>query len=195
MLIFVFVMLFRHLDLSGETLAWMMVIDGSFLLEFLRNYSDAEGKAFRKVPSMSHMVDAARMKLAYNSILRDIVMLENQIPLNLVRKILRFQSTSNQIADSELSTMLIGFVKEVCYDYTVAGLDAVTSTRGSKLLRVMYVSGAMCRRPDEGKQLVGEDHPMYGYVVMRVGVCHSASPKLVKLRQSGFGCLLTTFIG
>lgn len=49
---------------------------------------------------MSHMVDAAKMKLVYDSILRDIMMLQNQIPLNLVRKIWRFQSTTNQIADS-----------------------------------------------------------------------------------------------
>ncbi|XP_010904995.1 putative UPF0481 protein At3g02645 [Elaeis guineensis] len=128
----------RHLDLSGETLAWMMVIDGSFLLEFLRNYSDAERKPFRKVPSMSHMVDAARMKLVYNSILRDIVMLENQIPLHLVRKILRFQRTSNQIADNELSTMLIGFVKEVCPFKVMDNLSSIDTKRYAHLLQLLY---------------------------------------------------------
>ncbi|KAG1327663.1 putative UPF0481 protein [Cocos nucifera] len=128
----------RHLDLSGEALAWMMFIDGSFLLEFLRNYSDAEGKAFRKVPSMSHMVDAEKMKLVYNSILRDIVMLENQIPLNLVRKILRFQSTSNQIADSELSTMLIGFVKEVSPFKVMDNISSIDTKRYAHLLQLLY---------------------------------------------------------
>lgn len=138
MLTFLFVILFRHLDLSGETLAWMMVIDASFLLEFLRNYSDAEGKTFRKVPSMSHMVDAARMKLLYNPILRDIVMLENQIPLHLVRKILRFQSTSNQIADSELSTMLIGFVKEVSPFKVMDNVSNIDTKRYAHLLQLLY---------------------------------------------------------
>ncbi|KAJ0965937.1 hypothetical protein J5N97_027075 [Dioscorea zingiberensis] len=103
----------RYLDITGETLAWLMAIDASFLLEFLRNYAEVEGKTYRRVPSMSHMVDSKRIKLAYNLILRDVVMLENQIPLFLLRKIMRFQCSSEEEADTELSKMLMGFVKEV----------------------------------------------------------------------------------
>ncbi|XP_008809764.3 putative UPF0481 protein At3g02645 [Phoenix dactylifera] len=147
----------RHLDLSGETLAWMMVIDASFLLEFLRNYADADGKAFKKVPSMSHMEDAARMKLAYNSILRDIVMLENQIPLNLVRKILRFQSTSNEIADSQLSTMLIGFVKEVSPFKVMDNLSSIDTKRYAHLLQLLY-SVVVPKVKEESETNEIEDH-------------------------------------
>ncbi|KAM0909335.1 hypothetical protein ACQ4PT_014875 [Festuca glaucescens] len=33
----------RYLDFSGETLSWMMVVDGAFLLEFLQIYAAADG--------------------------------------------------------------------------------------------------------------------------------------------------------
>ncbi|XP_038988017.1 putative UPF0481 protein At3g02645 [Phoenix dactylifera] len=129
----------RHLDFNGETLAWMMTIDASFLLEFLRNYSNAKGRVFRKVPTMSHMVDAARMKLAYNCILRDIMMLENQIPLFLVRKILQFQCPSYQIADKELSNMLIGFVKEVSPFKMMENFSSIDVRRHAHLLQLLYL--------------------------------------------------------
>ncbi|KAJ0965971.1 hypothetical protein J5N97_027109 [Dioscorea zingiberensis] len=104
----------RYLDITGETLAWLMAIDASFLLEFLRNYAEVEGKTYRRVPSMSHMVDSKRIKLAYNLILRDVVMLENQIPLFLLRKIMRFRLLSSRRKPiTKLSKMLMGFVKEV----------------------------------------------------------------------------------
>nr|XP_010905001.3 putative UPF0481 protein At3g02645 [Elaeis guineensis] len=128
----------RHLDFNGETLAWMMAIDACFLFEFLRNYSNAEGKVFRKVTTMSHMVDAARMKLAYNCILRDIMMLENQIPLYLVRKILRFQCPSYQIADEELSNMLIGFVKEVSPFEVMKNFSSIDVKNYAHLLQLLY---------------------------------------------------------
>ncbi|EAY99899.1 hypothetical protein OsI_21895 [Oryza sativa Indica Group] len=35
----------RYLDFSGETLAWMMVVDGAFLLEFLQIFAAAEAAA------------------------------------------------------------------------------------------------------------------------------------------------------
>ncbi|KAK2631652.1 hypothetical protein EUGRSUZ_L02628 [Eucalyptus grandis] len=82
----------KYLDFNGETLAWMMAIDALFLLEFLQIYAIKEGKMLSRVSSrMSHLVDIAGRKSAHNAILRDIVMLENQIPLFILRKMLEFQ--------------------------------------------------------------------------------------------------------
>ncbi|XP_062086898.1 putative UPF0481 protein At3g02645 [Humulus lupulus] len=105
----------KYLDFSGETLAWMMAIDASFLLEFLQVYAIKEGNMVRSRLSsrMSHLVDCTGRKSAHNSILRDIVMLENQIPLFLLRKILEFQFSSLEVADDMLLTMLVGFCKEL----------------------------------------------------------------------------------
>lgn len=105
----------RCLDFNGETLAWMMAVDASFLLEFLQIYAVREGRVLTRVPSrMSHLVDYTGRKSAHNVILRDIMMLENQIPLFLLRKVLEFQYASSQAADDMLSLMLNGLVKELC---------------------------------------------------------------------------------
>ncbi|XP_039170602.1 putative UPF0481 protein At3g02645 [Eucalyptus grandis] len=91
-----------------------MAIDVLFLLEFLQIYAIKEGKMLSRVSSrMSHLVDFARRKSAHNAILRDIVMLENQIPLFILRKMLEFQCASLDEADDMLLTMLMGFYKEV----------------------------------------------------------------------------------
>ncbi|GAY66941.1 hypothetical protein CUMW_252790 [Citrus unshiu] len=68
--------------LHSETLAWMMAIDASFLLEFLQIYAMKDDKlpATSSSISISHLFDYARMKAAHNAILRDMSMLENQIP-------------------------------------------------------------------------------------------------------------------
>ncbi|XP_060192125.1 putative UPF0481 protein At3g02645 [Lycium barbarum] len=104
----------KYLNFNGETLAWMMAVDASFLLEFLQIYSIREGKVLTSVSSrMSHLVDVAGRKLTHNAILRDIIMLENQIPLFLLRKMLEFQYSSLELADNMLLSMLMGFCKEL----------------------------------------------------------------------------------
>ena len=48
----------KFLDFSVETLAWMMAIDASFLLEFLQIYAIQEGKTMTRVSSrMFHLVE------------------------------------------------------------------------------------------------------------------------------------------
>ncbi|XP_054782602.1 putative UPF0481 protein At3g02645 [Prosopis cineraria] len=90
----------KFLDFNGETLAWMMAVDASFLLEFLQVYAIEEGS---KVPGKS----------AHNAILRDIVMLENQLPLFVLREMLEFKFTSLEDADDLLFLMVIGLFKEL----------------------------------------------------------------------------------
>ncbi|XP_010250392.1 PREDICTED: putative UPF0481 protein At3g02645 [Nelumbo nucifera] len=92
----------KYLDFNGETLAWMMAVDASFLLEFLQIYAIKEGKILTRVS-----------KSAHNAILRDIVMLENQIPLFLLRKILECQFLSLETADGVLFSMLTGLCTEL----------------------------------------------------------------------------------
>ncbi|KAL1292732.1 hypothetical protein AAHE18_19G019600 [Arachis hypogaea] len=62
---------------------------------------------------MSHLVDYAGKKSAHNAILRDIVMLENQIPFFVLRKMLEFKFSSLEAADDMLSLILIGLFKEL----------------------------------------------------------------------------------
>ncbi|TVU15196.1 hypothetical protein EJB05_38703, partial [Eragrostis curvula] len=82
----------RHLNLSKETLGWMMAIDVSFLLEFLQTLNKNNNeRALQMIPSrMSHLV-----------------------PLFLLHKAIELRSSSAQPAQSVLSSMLIGFFQEV----------------------------------------------------------------------------------
>ncbi|XP_047339621.1 putative UPF0481 protein At3g02645 [Impatiens glandulifera] len=102
----------KHLDMDGETLTWLMAIDGMFLLEFL--YFHVEKKAFSLTQvATAHLVDPAGRKLVQHSILSDIMMLENQFPIFFLREILLIQSTSLEMSDDLLPSMLFGFCKMI----------------------------------------------------------------------------------
>ncbi|KAE9615720.1 hypothetical protein Lal_00017350 [Lupinus albus] len=104
----------KYLSFNGETLAWMMTIDASFLLEFLQVYTIQDRTMIQGVsPRMCHLVDFSGRKLAHNAILKDIVMLENQMPIIVLRKMLEFQFSSTEIADHMLLSMFIGLFKEI----------------------------------------------------------------------------------
>ena len=106
----------RFLRCNGETLAWMMAIDACFLLDFLQVYAVRSGRAIKKSSSkmMTHLVDYAGTKSAHNAILRDMVMVENQIPLYVLRKLLEFQFSALDEADDMLLLMLVGFGEDLC---------------------------------------------------------------------------------
>nr|XP_016488499.1 PREDICTED: putative UPF0481 protein At3g02645 [Nicotiana tabacum] len=129
----------KYLNFSGETLAWMMAVDASFLLEFLQIYATNEGKLLTKVSSrMSHLVDVAGRKSTHNAILRDIIMLENQIPLFILRKMLEFQFPSLDFADNTLLSMLMGFCKELSPFKMVKEFQQFQLTECAHILDFLY---------------------------------------------------------
>ncbi|TKY74761.1 putative UPF0481 protein [Spatholobus suberectus] len=82
----------RHFNFSRERLAWLFAIDASFLLEYLRMYSTRswEGSLTRVSFKMGHLIGHSQRKAMHQAILRDIIMLENQIPLFLVKEVHTF---------------------------------------------------------------------------------------------------------
>ncbi|XP_019154519.1 PREDICTED: putative UPF0481 protein At3g02645 [Ipomoea nil] len=105
----------KYLSINDETLAWMVIMDACFLLEFLCVYAVKEGviEADRLPGRTSHMVDVSGRKSAHNVMLRDIVMLENQIPLFVLRKLLKWEFSSKDLGDERLFTMLSGLCKDL----------------------------------------------------------------------------------
>ncbi|XP_071731849.1 putative UPF0481 protein At3g02645 [Rutidosis leptorrhynchoides] len=108
----------KFLDMSGDALIWMMAVDMSFLLEFLQVYSkNQEGQKLNKVTSsISHLVDVSGKKLSHMAILRDLVMVENQIPLFLIKTMLEHQiedENENKSAAETLKSMLMGLYREL----------------------------------------------------------------------------------
>ncbi|XP_048575266.1 putative UPF0481 protein At3g02645 [Triticum urartu] len=118
----------RHLDFQDGTLSLMMLVDGAFLLEFLaihHHHAAAKAKPERVSVSswtsrMAHLIDlgGSGRKSAHGLILRDMLMLENQIPLFLLRQILQAtchsQSQSVDESTTRLTCMVTGLMKELC---------------------------------------------------------------------------------
>ncbi|XP_010417325.1 PREDICTED: putative UPF0481 protein At3g02645 [Camelina sativa] len=90
----------KYIAFNGETLLWIMAVDSSFLIEFLKIYS------FKKVETLINRV-------GHNEILRDIMMIENQIPLFVLRKTLEFQLESIESADDILVSVLTGLCRDL----------------------------------------------------------------------------------
>ncbi|XWS11737.1 hypothetical protein CRYUN_Cryun37aG0025700 [Craigia yunnanensis] len=129
----------KYLYLNAETLAWMMAISASFLLEFLQIYVFRERKTMSKVFSrMSHLVDNAGTKSAHNSILRDIVMLENQIPLFVLRKVLEIQYLSLEAADDFCFSMLRGLCQELSPFKMMENLPKIVISKCPHVLDFLY---------------------------------------------------------
>ncbi|XP_066372848.1 putative UPF0481 protein At3g02645 [Miscanthus floridulus] len=156
----------RYLDFSGETLAWMMLVDGAFLLEFLQVYAVAaandgdvatDGKALRRVSSrMQHLVDFAGRKSAHSLILRDMLMLENQVPLFLLRRILEPQCASPAEAGELLPRMVTGLMKELCPFKMLDKFPAIDVTKNAHLLEVLYY--LLVPKPADGGAAEADAH-------------------------------------
>ncbi|XP_044474958.1 putative UPF0481 protein At3g02645 [Mangifera indica] len=108
----------RFLDFDRRTLSWMLAIDAAFLLEYLQPYARRKGGGpqVTRVSSLTtHLIDYTRRKSAHQAILRDIIMMENQIPLFLIKKVHVFykHESDERDSDEEFVMMLMGFCKDL----------------------------------------------------------------------------------
>ncbi|XP_058111590.1 putative UPF0481 protein At3g02645 [Magnolia sinica] len=131
---------YKYLDFDGETLAWMLAVDAAFLLEYLQTVNTEMGASLTTISSnMSHMIDYTGRKLACRAILRDIIMLENQIPLFLLRELLGFHQHENP--NKVLAMMVKGLYKVLS---PIKAMDDFPSNeeeflgRGHHLLELLY---------------------------------------------------------
>jgi hypothetical protein len=97
----------KFIDYKEETLAWILALDAVFLLECLQFY-------VRHADQSSHADDQQLGPVFHptgtgaddNSILRDLMMLENQLPLFLMKTLLKLQLGSKAKAEERLSILL-----------------------------------------------------------------------------------------
>lgn len=138
----------RHIEFHGEMLGWMMAIDGCFLLEYLQVYALEERgtpRYFRKFSSrVSHVVDGTGRKSGHNTVLRDIMMLENQIPLFVLENILDFKYPSpatGTVKEQFFHRILKGSMKEICPFKMIDDFPPITASGHSNhphLLALLY---------------------------------------------------------
>ncbi|PWA67026.1 hypothetical protein CTI12_AA322170 [Artemisia annua] len=109
----------KSIDMSADALIWMMTVDMAFLLEFLEVYNIKDERRMLKKNNsgMSHVVNVTGKKLSHMVILRDLVMVENQLPMFLITKMLEYQNTNAELQDNyaeeKLKKMLMGLYHEL----------------------------------------------------------------------------------
>ncbi|KAM7474207.1 hypothetical protein LguiB_021450 [Lonicera macranthoides] len=88
----------KYLDMDDETLAWIIAIDGLFLLHLLLQYSQTDYIESKKLTEGAVMY-------------RDVMVLENQIPVILLKEMRKTLGITSPNADDdeELLSMFVGF--------------------------------------------------------------------------------------
>ncbi|WVZ94932.1 hypothetical protein U9M48_040759 [Paspalum notatum var. saurae] len=118
----------RLLELSPQTLAWMMAIDTCFLLDFLESYHRDEA---------TDMVSSATNWI--NATVRDAMMLENQLPLFLFSQVISLRHpNAEQAATDALQAVLDRFIKEVSPIKTTAELVLTDVSKHAHMLDLLY---------------------------------------------------------
>ncbi|CAD6342167.1 unnamed protein product [Miscanthus lutarioriparius] len=107
----------RFLDLNDTTLAWMMAIDACFLLDFIENYRRNE--ATDVVSSSANWI---------NAVVRDAMMLENQIPLFVFARTLELRHSTRHEAAKALHAVVFRFIMDVS-PFKIS--DAANNKRGA----------------------------------------------------------------
>ncbi|KAH9291887.1 hypothetical protein KI387_042927 [Taxus chinensis] len=77
---------------SKDALAWLMALDAAFVLECLQFYvKQADEVSSDSVKQLGKVLDPSGKSPSHNEIMRDLMMLENQMPLFLLGKLLEMQ--------------------------------------------------------------------------------------------------------
>ncbi|KAI3701526.1 hypothetical protein L6452_26682 [Arctium lappa] len=174
----------KYLDLDDDTLAWIVAIDGLFLLQVFRNHGELE----RFIP---------KKLLNYAILYRDIMVLENQMPLMILNEIRKIVDDDHNNGDSELLSMLRGFCEVHSPLKLSCNLDYSdeTATRYLHLLDLMYhliinnqspkrtsehESWHPDQRDDDDRKIANKHH-----VIGNMGAIMELGEKLGKVRRVG----------
>ncbi|KAI3805419.1 hypothetical protein L1987_27782 [Smallanthus sonchifolius] len=111
----------KYLDLNGDVLAWIFAIDGLFLLDLFKHYGEMEQFIPKKL-------------MKYETLYRDMMVLENQIPLVILNEIQKIID-----GDFELLSMMTGFCEVHSPLKLTPDLNSyIRSTKYLHLLDLMY---------------------------------------------------------
>ncbi|XP_061342983.1 putative UPF0481 protein At3g02645 [Gastrolobium bilobum] len=103
----------KYLDLKDNTLLYTMAIDVLFLLDFFQNYLDEKvsGSIFTGIEQQE--VQRSGVKLTKDAIIRDLIMVENQIPTYMLMRILLIESSKPiDSVEEHLGSMLLSFCEK-----------------------------------------------------------------------------------
>eukprot|EP01018_Ginkgo_biloba_P015793 Gb_20047 [translate_table: standard] len=149
----------KYIDHSGETLAWLMALDASFLLQCLQFFQHERepleiSACFIKEEDDKHLGPLVRdpkgkSTLMHNGIARDIMLLENQVPLFLLQKLLEMQLAGDQ-ADQKANQRLWTLLRAACRELSPFNFDLpeMSKERGH-LLEFLYYALVPTPEPND----------------------------------------------
>ncbi|PON55191.1 hypothetical protein TorRG33x02_300140 [Trema orientale] len=101
-----------YLEITYDSLACIMAVDGLFLFYLLCCYG-VKKEALSESSFLSQMVDSSGRRLAQDMTLREAMMLENQIPIHVLKTILVIESSEIEIVSKVFLEILMGFCQFV----------------------------------------------------------------------------------
>lgn len=114
----------KFLELNDNQLAWIMAVDSSFLFDFLCRHIDK--KTLKSSEWLRDLAKPVGWKLAEHAILRDVMMLENQIPIFFMVEMLTILCSTLDPTDQKR------FVEHVFPEMLVAFCQALSPIKQIK---------------------------------------------------------------
>jgi hypothetical protein len=130
----------KFIDYKEETLSWLMALDAAFLLECLQFYvRHADQSSHSDFKHLGSVLDPNATRAVHNSIVRDLMMLENQLPVFLLQKLLELQLGSRAKAEERLSRLLRLVCEELSpFSFKLPETSNLHINEGKHLLEVLY---------------------------------------------------------
>eukprot|EP01018_Ginkgo_biloba_P015792 Gb_20041 [translate_table: standard] len=96
----------KYLDCSNQVLAWLMALDTCFVLEYLLLCAHKSNVGSDHLHPLRAVFDPNGRRASHNAIVRDLMMLENQLPFFLLQKLLEMQFDSKDEAENMLKDLI-----------------------------------------------------------------------------------------
>ncbi|PON64715.1 hypothetical protein PanWU01x14_121900 [Parasponia andersonii] len=126
-----------YLEITDDDLACIMAVDGLFLFYLLCCYG-IKKEALSEPSFLSQMVDSSERRLAQDTTLREAMMLENQIPIRVLKTILLIESSEFEIVSKAFPKILMGFCHFVSPFDILADYPRYKTLKHAHLLDLLY---------------------------------------------------------
>ncbi|KAK9989347.1 hypothetical protein SO802_029586 [Lithocarpus litseifolius] len=144
-----------YLNANDIEIACAMAIDGLFLLELLCYYGIGKD-TLTKSDILCRLVDTAETRLAQDGILRDTMILENQIPIIVLKNILLTECSHSAskkekslIAKKYLPQLMCGYCKALSPLYVLEKYPGSVALKCAHLLDLLYHLIVLKEPPEE----------------------------------------------
>ncbi|KAK3414524.1 hypothetical protein EUGRSUZ_H00384 [Eucalyptus grandis] len=150
----------KFLVMETDMLLWIMTVDALFLFDLLCQHG-INKKTLQSSPYLQGLADHAGKKLTEDAILRDVMMLENQIPIFFTEKMLTVGCLPLQVAERKtivegtFPLMLVGFCKALSPLKETIDYDLAKVLKRAHLLDLLY--SMVVPRQDEFKISIPAD--------------------------------------